>query len=176
VSRAARQRFGDIEDLAVLVKPESAPGALYRSQHKFVLIHAAAKCDPRDLLHKKRARWRTNVWQSAHSGARQDGVTRDEGADEFLIAIISEILCDCTKRSDIMLDPFARSHAGLIAAEQTGRLARLITSDPSVCSGIIRQWQRVTGRTAQLARSGRSTGEAFVESDGGADYGEADRR
>ena len=52
---------------------------------------------------------------------------------------------------DIVLDPFAGSGTTLIAAQMTGRAARLIEYDPFYCDTIIRRYEEFTGKSAVLA-------------------------
>jgi site-specific DNA-methyltransferase (adenine-specific) len=51
--------------------------------------------------------------------------------------------------SGIVLDPFGGSGTALIAAEQTGRRARLIELDPRYCDVIVKRWEQFTGKQAQ---------------------------
>ncbi len=44
----------------------------------------------------------------------------------------------------------------MIAAEKTGRSARLIEYDPLYCDTIVRRWQNYTGKRATLAGTGQS--------------------
>jgi DNA modification methylase len=62
-----------------------------------------------------------------------------------------------TKRSGVVLDLFGGSGTTAIAAEQTGRQARLMELSPNYCDVIVRRWQQFTGKTATL----ESTGEPF---------------
>jgi DNA modification methylase len=73
------------------------------------------------------------------------------------VALVADAIRDCSKRGEIVLDCFGGSGSTLIAAEKTGRLARLIEYDPLYCDVIIRRWEAYTGKYAQLA----STGERF---------------
>ena len=47
-----------------------------------------------------------------------------------------------------MLDPFGGSGTTLIAAEKSGRVARLIELDPKYVDVIVRRWEDFTGQTA----------------------------
>jgi DNA modification methylase len=49
-----------------------------------------------------------------------------------------------------VLDGFGGSGSTLIAAEKTGRSARLIEFDPQHCDTIIRRWETYTGKKALL--------------------------
>ena len=56
-----------------------------------------------------------------------------------------------TKGSDIVLDLFGGSGSTLIAAEKTGRKARLMELDPKYCDVIVKRWEDFTGKKAILA-------------------------
>ncbi|MCL2469123.1 MAG: site-specific DNA-methyltransferase [Alphaproteobacteria bacterium] len=67
------------------------------------------------------------------------------------VAMVMDAIMDCSNRGEVILDPFAGSGTTLIAAERTGRRARLIELDPVYCDLIISRWERVSGRKALLA-------------------------
>jgi DNA modification methylase len=48
----------------------------------------------------------------------------------------------------VVLDPFGGSGTTLIAAEKSGRAARLIELDPKYVDVIVRRWEDFTGQTA----------------------------
>jgi DNA modification methylase len=81
------------------------------------------------------------------------------------VALVADAIRDCSKRGQIVLDPFAGSGTTLIAAEKTGRRARLIEFDPAYCDGILRRFAQVTGKEARLAATGEGF-EAVMESRG----------
>jgi DNA modification methylase len=47
------------------------------------------------------------------------------------------------------LDPFGGSGTTLIAAEKTGRCARLVELDPRYCDVILTRWEHATGQQAE---------------------------
>ena len=51
---------------------------------------------------------------------------------------------------ETVLDPFGGSGSTLIAAERTGRCARLIEFDPLYCDQIVRRYEALTGKQAVL--------------------------
>jgi len=55
-----------------------------------------------------------------------------------------------------VLDPFGGSGTTLIAAEKTGRQARLVELDPLYCDVTIRRWQALTGKDAINAATGKN--------------------
>ncbi|WP_039758480.1 site-specific DNA-methyltransferase [Bartonella queenslandensis] len=66
-------------------------------------------------------------------------------------------LKNSSKSQDIVLDPFGGSGSTLIAAEHTGRQARLLELDPKYVDVIVRRWQEMSGKQACLS----DTNEAF---------------
>ena len=67
------------------------------------------------------------------------------------------------RRKDIVLDPFGGSGSTLIAAEKTGRCARLIEFDPLYCDTIVRRYMQVTGRAAVLEGSNLDVEQVAAE-------------
>ena len=68
------------------------------------------------------------------------------------VALVERAIRNSSKTRDIVLDPFGGSGSTLIAAEKTGRQARLVELDPAYCDVIVQRWQRFTGQAA--AREG----------------------
>ncbi|MDB5652308.1 MAG: methylase, partial [Hyphomicrobiales bacterium] len=66
---------------------------------------------------------------------------------------------DASRRGDLVLDPFGGSGTTLIAAQRTGRRARLIEIDELYCDVIVRRWQTFTGEQAVLT----STSQTFAD-------------
>jgi site-specific DNA-methyltransferase (adenine-specific) len=62
-----------------------------------------------------------------------------------------------TKKNGVVLDLFGGSGTTAIAAQKTGRQARLMELDPRYCDVIVKRWQQFTGKTAKL----EGTGEPF---------------
>lgn len=68
------------------------------------------------------------------------------------LELIIRAIRNSTQKGEIVLDPFGGSGSTLIAAEQTGRKARLVELDPKYCDVIVTRWQNLTGLTAELVR------------------------
>ena len=62
-----------------------------------------------------------------------------------------------TKKNGVVLDLFGGLGTTAIAAQKTGRQARLMELDPRYCDVIVKRWQQFTGKTAKL----EGTGEPF---------------
>ena len=67
---------------------------------------------------------------------------------------MADAIRDCSNRNNIILDPFGGAGTTMIAAERTGRRARLIEIDPDYVDVAILRWQRLTGKTAVNAATG----------------------
>jgi len=70
------------------------------------------------------------------------------------VALVADAIRDCSNRNHIILDPFGGAGTTMIAAEKTGRRARLIEIDPGYVDVAILRWQRLTGKTAVNAATG----------------------
>jgi DNA modification methylase len=74
-------------------------------------------------------------------------------------AMIADALRDCSRRGDIVLDPFVGSGTTILAAERVGRRSYGLEIDPLYVDVTIRRWQAYTRRDAVL----KSTGQTFDE-------------
>jgi DNA modification methylase len=73
--------------------------------------------------------------------------------------MIADAIQDCSRRGDLILDPFCGSGTIIVAAERSGRIARAIEIDPHYCDVAIRRWQTRTGKSAIDIESGASFAE-----------------
>ena len=71
------------------------------------------------------------------------------------VAMIADVIRDCSNRGGLILDPFGGAGTTLIAAERTGRRACVIELNPIFVDVSIERWQRLTGGTAIHADSGQ---------------------
>jgi len=70
------------------------------------------------------------------------------------VELVERALRNSSRPGDSVLDAFGGSGTTLIAAEKTGRRARLMELDPKYCAVIIRRWQEWSGKTAVRERDG----------------------
>ena len=75
------------------------------------------------------------------------------------VALIADAIRDCSNRRAIVLDPFGGSGSTLIAAERTGRKARLIEIDARYADTIVRRWHGLTGGESVDPASGQTFGQ-----------------
>ena len=72
--------------------------------------------------------------------------------------MIADAIRDCSKRGDLVLDPFCGSGTILIAAERKQQQGRALEIDPVYVDVAIRRWEALTGKSATLV-----TGETYEE-------------
>lgn len=56
------------------------------------------------------------------------------------VALVEYLMCNSSKKGDVVLETFGGSGTTLIAAEQAGRVCRCIELDPHYCDVIRRRW------------------------------------
>ena len=170
---AGEAAFTELKNLVVWNKTNGGMGAFYRSKHELVFVFKQGTAEHTNSFGLgQTGRYRTNVWD--YAGISSIGASR---SDELAmhptvkpVAMIADALRDCSRRGEIVLDAFGGSGSTLIAAEKTGRSARLIEYDPLYCDTIIKRWEAYTGKRATLAVT-NDTFEALTETRLGFDLG-----
>ena len=163
--KAGHAVFSELKNLVVWNKTNGGMGAFYRSKHELIFVWKVGTAPHTNTFGLgETGRYRTNVWD--YAGISSISATR---AEELAmhptvkpVALVADAIKDCSKRGEIVLDGFGGSGSTLIAAEKTGRLARLIEYEPGYCDVIIQRWQQMTGKQATLAGDG-ATFEAVEE-------------
>lgn len=151
---AGEQAFTELKNLVVWNKTNGGMGAFYRSKHELIFVFKQGTAEHTNTFGLgQTGRYRTNVWD--YAGISSIGVNR---SDELAmhptvkpVAMIADAIRDCSRRGEVVLDAFGGSGSTLIAAEKTGRCARLIEYDPLYCDTIVRRWETYTGKRATLA-------------------------
>ncbi|MBA4274950.1 MAG: DNA methylase N-4 [Alphaproteobacteria bacterium] len=153
---AGRQHYSELKNICVWAKLNGGMGAMYRSQHEMVVLFKNGTAPHINTIQLgKYGRYRTNVWTFAgvnSFGKQQEDLKMHPTVKP--VAMLAEAIKDCTRRKQIVLDPFGGSGSTLIACEDSGRLARCIELDPLYCDVIIRRWQQHTGGEAVHVASG----------------------
>ena len=160
--------FTKLKNICVWRKTNAGMGSLYRSQHEFVLVFKSGNAPHINNIELgAHGRYRTNVWD--YQGINSFG--KDRNALLALhptvkpVALVADAIQDCSKRRDLVLDPFAGSGTTIIAAEKTKRRAGAIELDPLYADTIIRRWQDFSGGQAVCARTGITFAEYEAASD-----------
>jgi DNA modification methylase len=141
----------ELKNICIWVKNNAGMGSLYRSQHEFVFVF---KCGAADHINNvelgKYGRNRTNVWE--YRGSNSFGSDRESLSKWHPtvkpVALVADAIKDCSKRGNLILDPFGGSGTTLIAAEKAKRRAAVIELDPLYADVTIRRWQSYTGGVA----------------------------
>jgi hypothetical protein len=164
--KAGQAVFSELKNLCVWNKTNGGMGTFYRSKHELVFVFKAGVAGHTDTLGLgDGGHHRTNVWDYAGVNTLRVGRSEDLAMHPTVkpVALVAAAIKDCSKRGEIVLDPFGGCGTTLIAAEKTDRLARLIESDPAYCDTILRRYERVTGKQAMRAASGMSFEEIAQE-------------
>ncbi|WP_209346791.1 DNA methyltransferase [Pontixanthobacter sp. CEM42] len=153
---AGEASFTELKNLVVWNKTNGGMGAFYRSKHELVFVFKQGTAPHTNSFGLgETGRYRTNVWD--YAGISLIGANRSEDLAMHPtvkpVALIADAIRDCSRRGEIVLDGFGGSGSTLIAAEKTGRRARMIEYDPLYCDTIIRRWQGYTGKHALLTGS-----------------------
>jgi DNA modification methylase len=153
---AGRKNFFELKNLCVWVKPSGGLGSFYRSRHELVFLW---KCSRGKHLNNfelgQYGRSRTNVWEYS-AGSVKAASARGDHPTPKPVGLIADAVRDCSRRGDLILDPFCGSGTILLAAERTERAARAIEIDSRYCDLAIRRWQARTGQSAIHVASGTS--------------------
>jgi len=151
---AAAKTFGQPKQMCVWTKTNGGMGGFYRSAHELVwVLKNGSGRHINNFGLGEHGRYRTNVWN--YAGANSFSSKRDEmlalHPTVKPTALVADAIRDCSKRNSLILDPFGGSGTTLIAAERTGRIARLIEFDPLYVDVTVRRWEAMTGMSATLS-------------------------
>ncbi|WP_230206639.1 DNA methyltransferase [Novosphingobium sp. Gsoil 351] len=159
---AGNQAYTELKQLVVWAKPSASMGTFFRSQHELIFVWKNGTGPHiNNFGLGETGRYRTNVWNyKGNAGfhrARDEELAAHPTVKPWIM--VADAIRDCSRRGDIILDPFGGYGTTLIAAERTGRKARLIELDPLYCDATIRRWKALSGNEAVL----EATGQTFAE-------------
>lgn len=141
---AGDRAYSGLKNLIVWVKDNGGMGTFYRSRHELIF---AFKCGTAPHVNNfelgQHGRYRTNVWNyrgvNTLKAGRMEELARHPTVKP--VQMIADALKDLSGRGEIVLDVFAGSGSTVIAAEKTGRVARLCEIDPIYCDRILARWE-----------------------------------
>jgi DNA modification methylase len=159
---AGQQVYRELKNLVVWSKTNPGQGSFYRSQHELIFVFKNGEGPHQNNVELGRhGRNRSNVW--TYPGVN---TFRTNRMDELSlhptvkpVALAADAMRDCSRRGDIILDPFMGSGTTILAAERIGRRAYGLEIDPTYVDVAIRRWQAFTKRDAIL----KATGQTFHE-------------
>ena len=154
---AAQGIYAEFKNLCVWNKTNGGMGSFYRSKHELVFVFKNGTAPHINNVELgKYGRYRTNVWDyagvNALSAGRMDELAMHPTVKP--VALVADAIRDCSKRGGIVLDCFAGSGTTLIAAERTGRRARVLEMEPKYVDVAIERFEQLTGEQATHAESG----------------------
>jgi DNA modification methylase len=159
---AGNEAYTELKNLVVWAKTNAGQGSFYRSQHELVLVFKNGHGPHQNNIELGRhGRSRSNVWNYAGVNSFRAG-----RLDELTIhptvkpvALVADAMRDCSRRGDIVLDPFMGSGTTILAAERVGRRGYGVELDPVYVDAAIRRWQEFTKRDALLKATGQTLDE-----------------
>ncbi len=144
--------YSELKNLVIWAKTNAGMGTFYRSQHELIFVYKVGKAAHTNTFGLgEKGRYRTNVWTYPGVNAFGKGQKDLELHPTVKpVALVADAIKDVTRRGEIVLDGFGGSGTTLIAAERTGRRARLIELDPVYCDVICKRFEARTGQKAVL--------------------------
>lgn len=156
---AGEQVFFELKNLCIWNKANRGMGRFYRSKHELVFVFKVGSAPHLNTFGLgDTGRYRTNVWDYPGVNSFRAGRLEELAFHPTVkpAALVADALKDCSRRGDLVLDPFGGSGTTLIAAQKSGRRARLIEYDPGYCDVILRRYEAATGDRALLSGTGQS--------------------
>ena len=126
---AGERVFTELKNLCVWNKTNGGMGSFYRSKHELVFAFKVGTAPHVNSFGLgETGRYRTNVWDYAGISSISSSRAEDLAMHPTVkpVALVADAIRDCSKRGDIVLDPFGGPGTTLIAAEKCGRAASLI--------------------------------------------------
>jgi DNA modification methylase len=163
---AGRTAYAELKNLIVWAKDNGGMGSFYRSRHEliFAFKHGGAPHINSFEL-GQHGRYRTNVWQYRGVNTLRAGRLEELALHPTVkpVAMIADAIKDVSQRGAFVLDCFGGSGSTLIAAEKTGRRARLVEMDPIYVDRILRRWQTHARDDAVLLATGQRFDDLAME-------------
>ncbi len=136
--------FDELKNLIVWVKDNGGMGTFYRSRHELIFAFKHGTAPHINTFELgQHGRYRTNVWQYRGVNTLRAGRMEELALHPTVkpVQMIADAIRDVSGRGFIVLDVFGGSGSTLIAAQKTGRRARLCEIDPVYCNRILARWQ-----------------------------------
>jgi DNA modification methylase len=153
---SGRAAYDELKNVIVWAKDNAGMGTFYRSQHELVFAFKKGQAPHINNFELgQHGRSRSNVWKYAGVNTMKADRMEELAMHPTVkpLALVADAIRDCSKQKGIILDPFSGSGTTLIAAEKTGRCARVMELDPLYCDVAVRRWQNFTGKKAFLGET-----------------------
>jgi hypothetical protein len=156
---AGEEIYSELKNLVVWVKTNVGQGSFYRSQHELILVFKSGDGPHQNNIELGRhGRSRSNVWTYGGVNSFRAGRLDELSIHPTVkpVALVADAMRDCSRRGDIVLDPFMGSGTTILAAERVGRRGYGLEIDPLYVDAAIRRWQDFTKRDAILKPTGQT--------------------
>jgi DNA modification methylase len=156
---AGEQVYSDLKNLVVWAKTNAGHGSFYRSQHELIFVFKSGDAPNLNNVELgKHGRNRSNVWSYPGVNAFRAGRMDDLSTHPTVkpVALVADAMRDCSRRGDVVLDPFMGSGTTVLAAERVGRRGFGLELDPLYVDAAVRRWQTFTKQDAILKASGQT--------------------
>jgi DNA modification methylase len=162
---AGEDAYTELKNLIVWVKTNAGQGAFYRSQHELICVFKNGDAPHLNNFELGQyGRRRSNVWTYAGVNAFRAGRLDELSIHPTVkpVALVIDAMRDCSRRGDIIFDPFSGAGTTILAAERVGRCGYGLEIDPLYVDTAIRRWQDFTRRDAILKATGQTFDEVAV--------------
>lgn len=159
---AGKAVYSEFKNLVIWAKTNAGQGSLYRSQHELIFVFKSGEgTHVNNVELGQHGRNRSNVWTYPGVNSFRAGRLDELATHPTVkpVALVADAMRDCSRRGDIVLDPFMGSGTTILAAERAGRRAYGLEIDPLFVDAAVRRWQSFTKCDAVL----KSSGETFDE-------------
>jgi DNA modification methylase len=136
--------YDALKNLIVWAKDNGGMGTFYRSRHELIFAFKKGEAPHVNSFELgQHGRYRTNVWNYRGVNTMRKGRIEELMLHPTVkpVQMIADAIKDVSARGEIVLDTFAGSGSTLIAAEKTGRRARLVELDQIYCDRILTRWE-----------------------------------
>lgn len=150
---AGMSAYAALKNVCVWNKLSGGMGSLYRSQHELVFVFKNGDAPHTNNIELGvHGRYRTNVWDYPGIFIKNKVNKANIHLHPTVkpVGLLADILLDASPRNGIVLDPFGGSGSTLLAAERTGRQARIIEIDPYYCDVILYRYEQMGGKELKL--------------------------
>ena len=152
---ATARLYSEMKDLCVWNKSAAGKGSLYGAKHELIFVFKKGSAPHiNNIEHDAVGRGRGNVWDYATKTTKINRAKAKSPPHPTVkpVALIADAMRDCSDLNGLVLDPFGGVGTTLIAAEKTGRRARLIEIEPHLVDCTVRRWQQLTGESRRSSQ------------------------
>jgi DNA modification methylase len=117
---ASRDVYSELKNLCIWNKNNAGMGSFYRSKHELVFVYKSGTASHINTIELgKNGRYRTNVWDypDINSFGRDRLQSLALHPTVKPVALVADAIKDCSRRKEIVFDPFVGSGTTIIAAE-----------------------------------------------------------